>query len=140
MNDGDEIIKKLGLIKHPEGGHYVQTFRDEQKINNRSISSAIYYLLKKGERSHWHRIDAVEIWHFYAGAPIKLSISDNKSINEYMLGANILAGERPQIIVPKYYWQSAISLGEWSLVGCTVSPAFEFDGFELAPDDFSPLS
>ncbi len=138
MNKAQEIITKLGLKKHPEGGYYHQTFRDEKQDNERAISSAIYYLLEKNDKSHWHRIDAVEIWHFYAGSPLKLSISDGKQVEEHILGSDIFSNESPQIIVPCHQWQSAISLGEWTLVGCTVAPGFEFSNFEIAPFDWSP--
>ncbi len=133
-----QIIEKLKLEPHPEGGHYRQIFKDKQQIDGRSRSSSIYYLLAENERSHWHKIDAIEIWHFYAGAPLKLSISNGSRIDEYNLGSNIFANQRPQIIVEQNQWQSAISLGEWTLVGCTVAPGFEFSGFELAPVDWSP--
>lgn len=134
---GDEIIKKLGLIAHPEGGYYKETFRDDDDV--RGSCTAIYYLLKAGEKSHWHRVDAVEIWHWYAGAPLELLISfDEKNIETIRLGADIFKGEQPQGVVPKYVWQAAQSTGDWTLVGCTVSPAFEFSGFEMAPAGWAP--
>lgn len=133
----NEIIEKLGLQPHPEGGYYVETFRDETE--GRGSCTAIYYLLKAGETSHWHRVDAVEIWHWYAGAPLALFISlDGKKVDTLTVGNNIFKDEVPQGIVPKDAWQAARSLGEWTLVGCTVSPAFEFDGFEMAPPDWEP--
>ncbi len=136
--EADRIIKQLKLQPHPEGGYYRQIFADEVKIKGRSRSSSIYYLLKKGDRSHWHRIDAVEIWHFYSGAPLKLSLYDEKKTEEKILGADIFSNQNPQIIVPSYCWQSAVSLGEWTLVGCTVAPGFLFSNFELAPKGWSP--
>lgn len=133
----EAIIQKLGLIPHPEGGYYVESYRDEE--GDRGSCTAIYYLLKAGEKSHWHRVDAVEIWHWYAGDPLELSISiDEKNVETHVLSNDILKGERPQAVVPKDGWQSARSLGEWSLVGCTVSPAFEFAGFEMAPPHWQP--
>lgn len=133
------IIRALKLLPHPEGGHYKETWRDKRKP--RGSGTAIYYLLSRGEESRWHRIDAVEIWHHYAGAPLALKIatgSKSRTIRTIRLGPDIAKGEQPQVIVPKGVWQSAKSLGLWSLVGCTVSPAFDFAGFEMAPDGFSP--
>ena len=135
-----EIIATLGMQPHPEGGHFVETFRDpEGDETGRSHSTAIYFLLQAGERSHWHRVDAIEIWHHYAGAPLELSISpDGVASETEVLGPDVAAGERPQLVVPKDHWQAARSLGEWTLVGCTVAPAFQFEGFELAPPDWAP--
>lgn len=135
----DELIATLGLTRHPEGGWYVETFRDPSGSNGRAHSTAIYFLLKAGERSHWHRVDAVEAWFFHAGAPLELGLSeDGKTIRLIRLGANVLAGERPQAIVPRGAWQAATTTGEWTLVSCTVAPGFEFRGFELAPPGWAP--
>ncbi len=134
----DAIIAALGLKPHPEGGHYAETFRDEPQAGGRARSTAIYYLLRRGERSDWHRIDAVEIWHYYAGDPLQLSIAGPAGADLIALGPDVLAGERPQAIVPARYWQSAEPLGAWTLVGCTVAPGFEFAGFELAPAGWDP--
>lgn len=136
----DEIIAALGLQPHPEGGHYVETFRDAPGPDGRSRSTAIYFLLRAGERSHWHRVDAVEIWHFHAGAPLRLSISEGagRPIRRITLGHGVIAGQMPQGIVPPHHWQAAESLGEWTLVGCTVAPGFDFAGFELAPPGWTP--
>ena len=133
------IIEALKMEPHPEGGWYIQTFRDEAD-GPRGHSTAIYYLLERGEQSHWHRVrDAVEVWHFYAGAPLNLSIAEDGKPRAHMtLGANILMGERPQAVVPANWWQSATSLGAWSLVGCTVSPGFDFSAFEMAPAGWQP--
>jgi predicted cupin superfamily sugar epimerase len=133
-----EMIRKLDLAPHPEGGHFRETFRDSRMIDGRPASTAILFLLARGERSHWHRIDAVEIWHFYAGAPLALSIVDGVREEIARLGADVHAGETPQITVPARAWQAAESLGDWTLAGCTVAPGFEFAGFELAPKDWSP--
>jgi predicted cupin superfamily sugar epimerase len=140
MPSAAEMIRLLELEPHPEGGHYRQTFRDARMVDGRAASTAIYFLLARGERSHWHRVDAVEVWHYYAGAPIELEIAaDAKGpVEGLTLGPDIAAGERPQAIVPVHAWQAARSLGEWTLVGCTVAPGFEFKGFELAPKDWSP--
>jgi predicted cupin superfamily sugar epimerase len=132
------IIAKLGLKPHPEGGHYRETFRDTHTVDGRPASTSIYFLLARGERSHWHRVDAVEIWHYYAGAPLKLEIVDGSKEEIVRLGGNIHEGENPQVTVPALAWQAAESLGDWTLVGCTVAPGFSFDGFELAPKDWSP--
>ncbi|MCZ6885090.1 MAG: cupin domain-containing protein [Alphaproteobacteria bacterium] len=130
--DADRIIAALALEPHPEGGHYRETWRD-QTTDGRGSGSAIYYLLKQGEKSAWHRIDAAEIWHYYGGAALELYLREGDEDSRFVLGRDIDAGERPQIIVPAGAWQTAKSLGPWTLVGCTVSPAFEFAGFELAP-------
>ena len=133
-----DVIFTLGMRPHPEGGWYARTFEDGDKANDRARSTAIYYLLEAGQNSHWHRIDAVEVWHYYAGAPLKLRISDGTSVDEHVLGPNIEAGERPQVVVPTRTWQSAVSAGAWTLVGCTVAPGFQFSGFELADKDWAP--
>jgi predicted cupin superfamily sugar epimerase len=134
-----DIIRLLDLKPHPEGGHYRETFRDKRTIEGgRAASTAIHFLLARGERSHWHRVDAVEIWHWHAGAPLKLEIANGANITAITLGADLLAGEQPQAVVPTGDWQAAESLGDWTLVGCTVAPGFEFSGFELAPKGWSP--
>ena len=128
-----EVIKLLELQPHPEGGYFRETFRDNEPAGKRGYSTAIYYLLGQDEISQWHRIDATEIWHWYAGAPLELSIAqDKESIEVLILGPHLNDNQRPQLIVPKQYWQSSKSLGAWTLAGCTVAPAFEFKGFELA--------
>ena len=135
----DEVIRRLGLQPHPEGGHFCETFRDVAGAERRPHSTAIYFLLKAGERSHWHRVDAMEIWHFYAGAPLTLSIAaEGTPIESIRLGNDLAAGERPQVIVPAHTWQAAESLGDWTLVGCTVAPGFRFEGFELAQEGWEP--
>ncbi|MBL4725137.1 MAG: cupin domain-containing protein [Rhizobiaceae bacterium] len=138
MIKANDIITKLKLTPHPEGGHFHETFRDVS-VNGRALSTAILYLLKAGEVSHWHRVDATEIWHWYGGAPLELSQATNDSPTvTNILGNDVINGETPQIIVPVNVWQSAKSLGDWTLVGCTVSPGFEFDGFEMAPANWAP--
>lgn len=135
----EEIIRLLELQPHPEGGHFRETYRDVAGDGGRGASTAIYYLLKAGEQSHWHRVDAAETWHWYAGAPLVLSISPNgHDVSAHHLGTSFATGQRPQIVVPKGAWQAATSLGAWTLVGCTVAPAFEFAGFEMAPPDWRP--
>jgi uncharacterized protein len=133
----DDIVKALDLKPHPEGGHFRETFRDED--GKRGASTAIYYLLKAGQRSHWHRVDAAEVWHFYAGDALELALfADGHTTETHVLGSNIAKGERPQIVVPKNVWQSARPLGAFTLVGCTVAPAFRFEGFEMAPPNWRP--
>jgi predicted cupin superfamily sugar epimerase len=134
-----EIIRMLGLRPHPEGGHFTETHRDDRAAG-RAHSTAIYFLLARGERSHWHRVDATEVWHYYAGAALRLetAASSNDPVERVTLGPNLAAGERPQAIVPPHVWQAAESLGDWTLVGCTVAPGFEFEGFELAPKGWAP--
>jgi predicted cupin superfamily sugar epimerase len=134
------MIRVLDLAPHPEGGHFRETFRDPRQIDGRAVSTAILFLLARGERSHWHRIDAVEIWHYYAGAPLKLSAVDGAKEEIILLGADIYAGEVPQVTVPARAWQKAESTGDWTLCGCTVAPGFSFEGFELAPKGWSPRS
>ena len=127
----EDIIRKLRLAPHPEGGHYRETWRDHREDGGRGHGTAIYFLLQAGERSRRHRVDAAEIWHHYAGAPLELMIEEERLI----LGPDLREDQRPQHIVPPGAWQSARSLGDWTLVGCTVSPAFEFEHFELDPTD-----
>lgn len=133
-----DVIETLGMQRHPEGGWYVQTFEDAEQADGRARSTAIYYLLEAGEASHWHRVDAVEVWHWYAGAPLRLRLSDGKHVDDHLLGSDLAAGQRPQVIVPRSAWQAAVSTGEWTLVGCTVAPGFQFSGFELAEADWAP--
>ena len=134
-----DIIARLGLKPHAEGGHYRETFRDERVDGNgRSVSTAIYFLLSRGERSHWHRIDAAEIWHHYAGSALTLQIADDQGQRRVRLGPDLASGERPQAIVPVQAWQAAETTGDWTLVGCTVAPGFDFARFELAPKDWTP--
>jgi predicted cupin superfamily sugar epimerase len=136
--NADEVIRLLNLEPHPEGGYFRETFRDSETENGRSRSTAIYYLLKAGESSRWHRVDAVEIWHWYAGASLELKIHDGSDLRSFVLGPAVTKGEVPQAVVPVRCWQSARSLGDYSLVGCTVAPGFEFAGFELAPPGWEP--
>lgn len=135
----DDVIRLLQLQPHPEGGHYRETFRDLSGNSGRAASTAIYYLLAKDEISHWHRVDATEIWHWYAGAAILLSIVPRDGIAMHTrLGPDLTTGERPQAVVPKDHWQRACTCGDWTLVGCTVAPGFLFEGFELAHHSFEP--
>lgn len=138
--NADEVIERLNLRPHPEGGHYRETFRDTPAGGGRGAVTAIYYLLKAGERSAWHRIDATEIWHYHAGSPLRLEISeeDGGGTRSLKLGIGFAAGEVAQGVLPRHAWQSAQSLGDWTLVGCTVAPAFLFDTFELARPGWTP--
>ena len=133
-----EIIRRLDLKPHPEGGHFRETHRDEAGHSGRAHSTAIYFLLARGERSHWHRIDAVEVWHYYNGDPLKLEIVDGSKEMIVRLGPNVHADESPQAVVPARAWQAAETTGDWTLCGCTVSPGFQFEKFELAAKDWSP--
>jgi uncharacterized protein len=135
----EDIIARLGLKPHPEGGHFRETFRDARlDADGRARSTAIYFLLARGERSHWHRIDAAEIWHYYAGHALTLEIADGGIRRLIRLGPDLCRGEVPQAVVPAHAWQAAQSSGDWSLVGCTVAPGFEFACFELAPKGWAP--
>ncbi|HSC87938.1 MAG TPA: cupin domain-containing protein [Polyangiaceae bacterium] len=136
----ERIIAELGLVPHPEGGYYAETWRHQPSDGGRGAGTAIYFLLTAGQRSHWHRVDAAETWHFYAGAPLELLTAPQAEgpTLRRVLGADLASGERPQWIVEPGHWQAARSLGEFTLVGCTVSPAFEFAHFELAPPDWAP--
>lgn len=136
--DARALIARLGLKPHPEGGHYAETFRDRGDGLARGACTAIYYLLQRGERSHWHKVDAVEVWTFHAGEPLRLRIAEAGEIREIVLGADVAAGQMPQAVVPPFAWQAAEPLGAWSLVGCIVAPAFDFAGFTLAPPDWEP--
>ncbi len=133
MSEAAKIIEKLALARHPEGGWYRETWRHDAGEGQRGAGTAILYLLQRGEKSKWHRVDAAEVWHFYAGAPLRLWQSEDLQVSSNaVLGADVLGGEMPQLLVPPHVWQAAESLGDWTLVGCTVSPAFEFAGFETA--------
>ena len=135
----DDVIGLLGLAPHPEGGHFRETFRDTVSTGGaRAVSTAIYFLLREGEVSRWHRVDAAEAWHWYAGAPLVLAIANGAGRRTITLGVDFAAGQRPQAVVPAHAWQQARSLGAWTLVGCTVAPGFEFAAFELAPWGFEP--
>jgi uncharacterized protein len=134
-----EIVTRMGLAPHPEGGFYRETFRDSAEHEGRAHSTAIYYLLGRGDRSAWHRVDAVEIWHHYAGAPLAMRLSeDGKTVEAVRLGKDMRGGERHQVVVPRHWWQTAESMGDWTLAGCTVAPGFVFSGFEMAPPGFDP--
>jgi len=144
MPSAQEVVKKLNLVPHPEKGYYLETFRDASaSSSDRAHSTAIYYLLEKGVISHWHRVlDAVEIWHYYAGAPLKLSLSfdDGTAVRTRILGNDIFNDQAPQVVVQKGEWQHAESLGDWTLVGCTVAPGFVFEKFEMAEPGWEPKS
>jgi predicted cupin superfamily sugar epimerase len=140
--EADRLIALLDLKPHPEGGYFRETFRDggpppagrDVRQGGRAHSTAIYFLLRGGEVSRWHRIDAAEVWHFYRGAPLELTIGKDR----YVLGNDIDKAQVPQLVVPAGAWQMARALGDYSLVGCTVAPGFEFEHFELAPEGFAP--
>jgi len=133
----DDIIALLDLAPHPEGGYYRETWRDGA-ADSRGSGTAIYFLLRGGDAHRWHRVDAVEIWHHYSGAPLELAIATGGTVVRHLLGTDLGAGQRPQIAVPAGAWQRARCLGDHTLVGCTVSPAFVFEGFELAAPGWEP--
>ncbi|MDJ1157470.1 cupin domain-containing protein [Chelatococcus sp. SYSU_G07232] len=137
-----EVVRLLDLVPHPEGGHFRETFRDSRTVDGgRAVSTLIYYLLGAGEISAWHRVDAVEVWHWYAGAPLAITVSpDGHDTQAHRLGVDLRHGERPQFVVPAGVWQTARSLGAWTLVGCTVAPGFDFAGFEMAPPGWRPTA
>ncbi len=133
-----DIVALLGLEPHPEGGFYKQMFADTAS-GGRPYSTAIYYLIEGGEQGRWHRVDSAEVWHWYAGAPLRLSISvDGVATSEQVLGPDLVAGERPQVVIQRGDWQAAESLGDFTLVGCTVAPGFEFSYFEMAREGWKP--
>ncbi|MFN0115737.1 MAG: cupin domain-containing protein [Paracoccaceae bacterium] len=138
MDEARRLIGALALTPHPEGGWYRQTWAARAEPGERPAGTAILFLLRAGERSHWHRVDADEIWHFHAGGPLRLSVSQNAEgrARDLVLGPGVLTGEMPQIVVPAAHWQSAVPFGAWTLASCTVSPGFRFEGFELAPPGF----
>jgi predicted cupin superfamily sugar epimerase len=135
----EEVVRLLSLAPHPEGGYFRETFRDASSPGERGASTAIYYLLREGDESAWHRVDAAEVWHHYAGAPLDVTLSaDGRERSTLRLGTDLAAGERPQVVVPAGVWQAARPVGGWTLVGCTVAPAFDFTGFEMAPPGWQP--
>ena len=138
--EAEAVIRRLGLVRHPEGGWFRETFRDARaKAGTRAASTAIYYLLRAGEIARWHRVDATEVWHWYGGAPLSLTLSVDVCARETLvLGPDLATGAQPQRVVPAGVWQTARSLGNWTLTGCTVAPGFEFAGFELAPEGWEP--
>jgi predicted cupin superfamily sugar epimerase len=133
------IVEALGMRPHPEGGWYVETWRSPIVDGERAAASAILYLLPVGERSHWHRVDAVEVWQWSAGGPLELAVWDGQDpAVRHRLGGDVATGDSPQVVVPAGAWQAARPLGDWALVGCIVAPAFRFEGFELAPPGWEP--
>ena len=135
----DDVIRHLDLSPHPEGGHYREIHRDKRPSGGRGAVTTIYFLLPAGVRSRWHRVDATEIFHYHGGAPLAFSMSpDGRKTEKYRMGMDLATGERPQLTVPPHCWQMAESLGDWTLLGCTVAPAFVFEGFEMAPPGWEP--
>ncbi|MDF2982924.1 MAG: cupin [Devosia sp.] len=134
-----EVVALLGMEPHIEGGFYRQTFADAPNAAGRPHSTLIYYLLDNHQTGAWHRVDSSEVWHWYAGAPMRLDISrDGKTVTEHALGNDLAAGERPQLVIPGNAWQRAACLGDWTLVGCTVAPGFQFSKFEQAEPGWEP--
>ena len=137
MTDAAALIAALQLAPHPEGGWFRETFRQPAPAGGRGLATAILFLLEAGQRSHWHRVDAAELWLWHAGSPLALAIHDGAPA-EHRLGPDILAGQHPQVLVPPHAWQAADATGGWALVSCVVTPAFDFAGFELAPPGWRP--
>jgi predicted cupin superfamily sugar epimerase len=138
MADARELIARLALAPHPEGGWYRETWRAEAVDGERAAGTSILFLLDAGQRSHWHRVDASELWIFQAGTPLALSTADGAHISSVRLGVDVVAGDRPQHVVQPHQWQAARAGAGWCLVACVVVPAFRFEGFELAPAGWSP--
>jgi predicted cupin superfamily sugar epimerase len=140
MTDASAIVRRLGLQPHPEGGWYAETWRAEAAPGERASASAIHFLLEAHQRSHWHRVDAAELWLWHAGAALTLSLADTDAgpVRHVALGPDVLAGEQPQALVPPGHWQAAAPRSGWTLVSCVVSPGFDFAGFELAPAEWQP--
>jgi uncharacterized protein len=140
MTDWRAIVERLGMQPHPEGGWYVETWRAPAAGGERPAASTILFLLAAGQRSHWHRVDAAEVWQWSGGEALELAIapSDAGPVETFRLGGDVPGGERPQVVVPRGWWQAARPLGAWALVGCVVAPAFSFEGFELAPEGWEP--
>jgi predicted cupin superfamily sugar epimerase len=142
MDEARAIIERLKLEPHPEGGWYRETWRADAAPGERAGATAIHFLLEAGQRSHWHRVDAAELWLWHAGAPLRLltASGDAGPVEDHRLGGDILAGEQPQILVPAHHWQATETTGGWALVSCVVSPGFAFAGFTLAPPGWAPAS
>ncbi len=139
VSDGDEIIATLGMRPHPEGGHFVETWRGPDRSDGRATATAIYFLLREQDRSEWHRVDADEVWLHHTGAPLRLTVAAPGSPHtEHVLGPDLALGQRPQAVVPSGAWQAAESTGAFTLVSCVVAPGFDFAGFELAPAGWTP--
>lgn len=140
MDDAHALIEALGLAPHPEGGWYRETWRAEAPAGQRGAATAIHFLLEAGQRSHWHRVDATELWLFHAGSALRLDLAERDSgpARSVRLGPDVLTGESPQVRIPPRHWQAATADRGWTLVSCIVSPAFDFAGFELAPPGWAP--
>jgi predicted cupin superfamily sugar epimerase len=142
LRDADQpaaaVIAALALVPHPEGGHYREVWRDLPTGGGRGHATTILFLLAAGERSHWHRVDAVEIWLWHGGAPLELRVADDDGARTILLGPDLASGQVLQAVVPAHAWQAARSCGAWTVVGCVVAPAFDFAGFELAPPEWEP--
>ena len=140
MTDAKALIETLGLAPHPEGGWYRETWRAETSPGERASATSILFLLEAGQRSHWHKVDATELWLFHAGSALRLetAASDTGPIRAARLGPDVLSGEQPQLRVEAGDWQSAEADLGWALVSCVVSPGFEYAGFTLAPPGWAP--
>lgn len=139
MDEAKAIIARLDLAPHPEGGWYRETWRAETAEDERAAGTAILFLLEAGQRSHWHRVDAAELWLWHAGSPLLLrTAAEGGPIADIRLGGDVLAGATPQHIIPPHHWQAAVADHGWTLVSCVVCPGFTFSGFTLAPESWEP--
>ncbi len=140
MDDARAIIERLALTPHPEGGWYRETWRADAEPGARAAATAIYFLLEAGQRSHWHRVDAAELWFWHGGSPLRLLTAPTEAgpVAEALLGPDAIGGAQPQCLVPPHHWQSAETTDGWALVSCVVAPAFTFEGFTLAPPGWAP--
>ena len=138
MSDAAEMIARLDLTPHPEGGWYRETWRAPSAPGRRGAGTSILFLLEAGQRSHWHRVDAAELWIFQAGTPLTLKTAEGGTVTSVRLGVDVAAGDQPQAVVQPHQWQAAEAGYGWCLVACVVAPAFQFDGFELAPPEWTP--
>lgn len=139
MTDATSLIQGLGLARHPEGGWYRETWRAPALAGGRSAGTSILFLLEAGQRSHWHRVDAAELWIYQAGTPPLLSLADDAGrVTTQALGIDLAAGQQPQCLVQPHQWQATQAGAGWCLVACVVVPGFQFEGFELAPPSWSP--
>lgn len=140
MDDARALIDRLGLSPHPEGGWYRETWRAPAAPGARACATAIHFLLEKGQRSHWHKVDATEIWLWHGGSPLTLLTApdDTGPVTTQILGSDPLAGQVPQHVIAPHHWQATEARDGWGLVSCIVSPGFDFEGFTLAPPGWSP--
>ncbi|WP_224240582.1 cupin domain-containing protein [Hyalangium gracile] len=135
----DALVKALGLQPHPEGGYYKETYRAVARVDTprgpRAAGTAIYYLLPRGEFAAWHQVASDEVWHFYDGSPLALHLLTDAGLETVVLGRDVTRGERPQALIPAGVLQAAVPRGDYTLVGCTVAPGFDFADWEMPSRD-----